>query len=82
MRESILSRLARLTVRSCLKPALRPTFPGSCAAALGQHRHPHAKRFISRPLLAIKPGGRADRNRAFQIKNKVGRRLIQGNSAR
>ena len=27
MRESIPARLARLTVRSCLKPALRPTFP-------------------------------------------------------
>jgi epsilon-lactone hydrolase len=27
MRESILARLARFTVRSCLKPALQPTFP-------------------------------------------------------
>jgi len=27
MRESIPAKLARLTVRSCLKPALRPTFP-------------------------------------------------------
>ena len=27
MRESIFARLARLTVRSCLKPALQPTFP-------------------------------------------------------
>jgi hypothetical protein len=27
MRESMLARLARLTVRSCLKPALQPTFP-------------------------------------------------------
>jgi epsilon-lactone hydrolase len=29
MRESILARLARLTVRSCLKPVLGPTFPVS-----------------------------------------------------
>jgi monoterpene epsilon-lactone hydrolase len=29
MRESILARLARLAVRSCLKPALQPTFPVS-----------------------------------------------------
>jgi len=27
MRESILARLERFTVRSCLKPALQPTFP-------------------------------------------------------
>ena len=27
MRESILARLARFTVRSCLKPALQPMFP-------------------------------------------------------
>ena len=27
MRESIRARLARFTVRSCLRPALQPTFP-------------------------------------------------------
>ena len=91
MRESILARLARFTVRSCLK-CTATDVPGPCAAVLGQHRHPDTERTGRRPLLAVKPGGRADmcapnqtqgrlHGGAFMIGSPVSHRSITGRLA-
>jgi hypothetical protein len=44
MRESILAKAARTTVRICLKPAPQPAFSVRDPAGMGKHCDAHVKR--------------------------------------